>query len=55
MLRDQIANSVAAAAALFCVAGILGAVAMARATRVARALAPVKPAGRRAVARANLG
>jgi hypothetical protein len=54
MLKDQIANSLAAATALLCVAGVLSAVAMARATRFARALVPMKPPRRTAVARRNL-
>jgi hypothetical protein len=55
MPKDQIANSLVVAAALLCVAGVLSAVAMARATRFAKALVPVKPRGRAAVTRRNLG
>ena len=55
MPKDQIANSLAAAAALLCVASIFGAVAMARAARIAQALVAVKPRGRAAVTGRHLG
>ena len=55
MLQDQIANSLAVAAALLCMAGAFTAVVMARAERIARARVAVKPRGRPAVTRWTAG